>query len=139
MYEAAARADNDQLQVVLIRRARRWNHAVPEAVVGAWLSWARLSPPLELLVSAAYAAMYAWCTASRFGLRPVPCRYGCGEEAGDRQTHYLACPVARTFALRYLPLLTTADEPHAHDCILRKVSVRGLRAMQAAVFMHAVL
>lgn len=61
-----------------------------------------------------------------------------GLEAGNRQSHYLACPIARTLAMRFCPALATAGEPAAHECLLRQLAIRGTRANQAAVYVDAV-
>lgn len=50
--------------------------------------------------------------------------------------------VARSLALSrcvFLPALTTADDPHAHDCIVHQLAVRGFQAMQAAMYTDATL
>lgn len=94
-YRHEARRSGVQLGDVLMRRARPWNQGNQKAIVGAWMSWVRTGPPAEFVIAVAYAAMYAWCTSARFGLDLIPCRFGCGEAAGERQTHYrfrYVCP-----------------------------------------------
>lgn len=92
------RKSGTQLDEVMLQRPRRWNADNPEAILGAWMAWIHPGPPTEFIGT--YIVLYAWRTVSIFGLEPIPRRYGCGEEAGHRQTHYAACPVARMHAMR---------------------------------------
>lgn len=120
------------------RRGQRWDY-VPEAIVGAVFAWAGTRPSTELVSSVLLTTLYGWCTEHRFGRPPGPCALGCGLAGADRQVHYVACPLLRTFVVQGLPLLTTADEPIAHSVLLRQLAVGGARATQAAAYLDVAL
>lgn len=67
---------------------------------------------------------------------------GLHERAFDRmmwgrcRDAFVACPVARTFTMRLLLMVTTAGEGAAPDCIVRQLAARGQRVSQAAIFVH---
>lgn len=107
-----------ELQSVMRRRGQSWGE-VPKALVGALLAWAATRPPTELVNRVLLALLYGWCTGHRFGRPAGRCVLGCGLADADRQAHYLACPLMRTFAVQALPHLTTADKPGAHSALMR--------------------
>lgn len=127
-----------ELQSVMRRRGQRWDE-VPEALVGALFAWAATRPPSELVNSVLLTLLYGWCTEHHFGRPAGECVLGCGLAGADRQAHYLACPLLRTFAVQALTELTTADEQGAHSAILRQLAVGGSRATQAAVYLDIAL
>lgn len=119
---------------VLIRRARRWGPNNPEAVVGAYLSFARRAVPAppELVASALRTLLYAWCTGRRFRSGAVHCRLGCGLADGDDQTHYVCCPVFLAWLARALPRVSLpATRPTSS--LLRAMGVRGAFGLEHAL------
>lgn len=113
-FSDKARHGGAQLKEALMRRTQRWNAGNPEALLGAW------TPPPEFVVHRRrfYSAAHAWRTTHRFGLDPIPCRFG---SAGDRQAYYLSCLFARAFAVRFWPIFMAADQERARDCVLRQL------------------
>lgn len=92
-FRPDAETRHDASLRVLQRRVMIWEPEVPEALVGSYLHFSSLRPPVEVLSACLRSLCNAWCTASRFGNPPAHCPFGCGSARGDRQSHLLACPV----------------------------------------------
>ena len=51
------------------------------------------------------SACNGWPTTRRFRMCTRPCRFGCGQEAGDRIDHYFGCPLVVPLLCRLFRLL----------------------------------
>lgn len=119
---------------LLRKRALRWDAAAPEAVVGAYLAFARRAspPPQEVVASALRTLLYAWCTGRRFKSGSTQCRLGCGHAQGDDQTHYVVCPVFVGWLARALPRVQLPAEGTT-SALIRAMGVQGPLGLEFAL------
>jgi len=125
------------LNKALVSRAQRWSE-MPEQLVLSIQKYGETKPPPGLLTSALRTLCYAWCTTSRFNNTLLECRFCDGPEQ-DKQQHYLACPVFRTWLGDRLHLADQASDEQMHEWLLSMLGCHVEQATRGVVVIDVVL
>lgn len=129
---------HDSALLALRRRATRWDPAVPEALLGAYLHLSSMRPPLEVLFACLRSVCNAWCTTARFGNAPVLCPFGCGCHGGDAQVHLLRCSFFRLWLDLHLYCAALSSATSVAQ-LIRCLAPPAPRCMRAAMSMDIAL
>lgn len=122
----------------LLQRARRWSE-YNEDIVQAYYTFSAHRPPPDLLSSSVLRTMlFGWCTSTRFHHPPAPCWF-CQAPGHDRQVHYMACPITRTWYEERFGWWIQPVHEAKHAWIFMKLHAQLGQSMQAVAALDAVL
>lgn len=122
---------------MILQRARRWTEYV-EDLVQAYYEFSAHNPPPDLLSSVLRTLLFGWCTSTRFHHPLAQCWF-CQVHGQDRQAHYLACPVVRTWYEERLGWWMQPEDEAMHASMLMKMHATSNQSLQAAVAIDVVL
>lgn len=103
----------------LLQRAQRWSEDNDD-MFQAYYSLVAHRPPPDLLSSVLRTLLFGWCTSTRFHHPPAACWF-CEALAHDRQAHYLACPVTRTWYEERYAWWTQPEDAAMHAWLFIKL------------------
>lgn len=125
------------MTLFLLQRARRWTE-YDDDLVQAYFEFSAHKPPPDLLSSVLRTLLFGWCTSTRFH-HPLASCWFCQAHGQDRQAHYLACPMVRTWYEERLGCWTQPEDEAMHAWIFMKLHSQISQSMQAAVAVDVVL
>lgn len=123
--------------LVLRRRAGRWS-SDPVSLTEAARRVAQARPSPVLAASYFRTFCYAWTTTARFR-NPVADCHLCGQEAADRQDHYLSCRIFRLWLQRRVGWHALPADEAMHEWLLRRAGLADLEGVMAIVVIDVAL